>query len=376
MNKLFITGQPRSGTTLLDKILYSHENGVVGSHPFPFLFLHLKQKFLADLGLHRNFPLDHLFLEQGYRPDDFNRFLEEHKIVHHQIDKIFEMMTGYSGQYMPGFLEFVKEANYAEGKFAAVLSNLISILLEYENQPNIQFAGIKEVFCEEYIPHLLTKNYKVIVIIRDPRDMITSMIGREGRKFVGKAKPLLFILRHWRKSVSFCLNYESDSNFMFIRYEDLIQHSENTLHRISSFLSIPKFKEDHLKDEIKDQRGNIWTGNSSFGEFKGISSNSIGNFRRKLDPSTIHYIESLCLPEMTYLGYSLEYGSVVMSRDSLRDFREAYPIRNSMFNGDYSYNARNIDDELQRILYISQQPSESVIKEWFIFLKTYSKLRR
>src|SRR5687767_3134087 len=91
---LFLTGMQRSGTTLLERML-----GLL-SQPFPLLFVEAKSDFLRGLGRSGvRYPLGHLFLEDGYRPEDFHRHLEELRFDGARLQRIFEEMQGFSGQY-------------------------------------------------------------------------------------------------------------------------------------------------------------------------------------------------------------------------------------------------------------------------------------
>ena len=57
--------------------------------------------------------------------------------------------------------------------------------------------GSKEIFCEEYIPYFLSNGVKVILLIRDPRDIITSLNFGKGADFTGEIRPTLFNIRNW-----------------------------------------------------------------------------------------------------------------------------------------------------------------------------------
>src|SRR5687767_15311816 len=96
---LFVTGMPRSGTTLAEKLLSQHPAISLLSQPFPFLFLNAKRAFLTTIDRGGDpYPLGDLFAET-YAVGDFTRHLLDRQIDAHTVNAVFAAMAGYSGQY-------------------------------------------------------------------------------------------------------------------------------------------------------------------------------------------------------------------------------------------------------------------------------------
>ena len=90
INYLFVTGMIRSGTTLLEKVVNSHENINVLSQPFPLLFRDIKLKFFKKINYPcNNLPLNNLFFEEYYTQTQLNDFLLKYQIEKNDLKKIF-----------------------------------------------------------------------------------------------------------------------------------------------------------------------------------------------------------------------------------------------------------------------------------------------
>jgi len=233
---LLITGCYRSGTTLTEKLLHSHPDVCVASQPFPILYFYVKKAFLKAKGLERRYPLDHRFLEDGYSQDDFDQFLLSHELTRSDIDTVFDQLEDYKlGLWTPAVLQL--RDRISEGTFWSLFRQITRLLSEILEKPAAVVRGVKEVLCEEYIPHLLSKGAQVVVVIRDPRDMISSLDFRVRDNMTGDHRPILYSLRAWRKSVAYALACEHHGNMVWFRFEDLVTDLMPQLERLSRDLS-------------------------------------------------------------------------------------------------------------------------------------------
>ncbi|HET9225381.1 MAG TPA: hypothetical protein VFR31_01825 [Thermoanaerobaculia bacterium] len=327
MSITFLTGMQRSGTTLLERML-----GLL-SQPFPLLFVEAKRDFLRSLGRESRYPLGHLFQEEGYEQEDFDRHLAGFQLSRSRLERIFEEMEGFSGQYT----RFDRSAVIPEnppGGFAELVAGLYRAL---------GATGGKETICEEFLPGLLDRGWQCVLILRDPRDIIASLNHGRGPEFGGRIKPTLFNIRNWRKSVAYALHLEGRPGFQWLRYEDLVADP-----RALGF----------EPGEIRD-----WTGNSSHGERTGVSAESVGAWRRVLPEPVARFIEATCLPEMRLLGYPADA--------VLHGFEEPYEITREGVESDLA-NPENLEIEARR-LEILQGPWAG--RRWFLFERAQSRLR-
>ena len=97
----------------------------------------------------------------------------------------------------------------------------------------------KELVGEEFVEALLQAGFACWIVVRDPRDMITSQLYGRGRDYVGAPRPLLFLARQWRKSVAYGLAKAGHPQMRLVRFEDLFAGLDAGLGQNSSFGDSP-----------------------------------------------------------------------------------------------------------------------------------------
>lgn len=331
---LFITGMLRSGTTLLEKLINTHHPAsCILYQPCMSLFVDVKNVFLTSIG-HASelYPLGHLFCESRYNVYDFNKFLE-----------------GYRPERWPGLPEAMPSSGRVQGNFIEILPEVWNGLGCCTRSDVI---GAKEVLCEEYAPYLATGNFIVIIILRDPRDVIASMNYGDAARYVGAVRPTLYNLHNWRKSVAFALHLKEKNLARYVLYEDLVRGPANQLREIFSCLGTGSM---HLNFDVKadltNHKGEKWVGNSSFDEKPMISETSVCKYKNILPQMLIDYIEAICYPEMVALGYQPELSTEKLKKNFERiisNFREPLAINHTALPADYSTVAVNIAKENKR----------------------------
>jgi hypothetical protein len=373
MENLFLTGIYRSGTTLLDKVLHNHPQVSIFSQPFSSLYVNVKRQFLAKKGFDIIYPIGPDFMDTSNSIKEFSDYLELHTITPTELDVVFEGIKKNKGHLAANAEEF--RSSVREGKFTDVFEGLLALIHTRFPKTGVQCLGVKEILCEEFIPGLLRKNIKSIIIIRDPRDIICSLNHGNGVEFTGDIRPLLYSIRLWRKSVAYAINNKDVSDFIFLRYEDLVLDTAATLNKITSFLNISPYKKEEYCQPLKDQNESIWKGNSSFGNYDQINSGSIGKYKKLLTEATVKYIESVCFPEMKYLGYLFEYNDHDLNR--IRSYKEPYLISRGNFSPDFSSNSENISMEMRRINSLKEDSTSKEEQEkLFLFPEVYKELKR
>jgi hypothetical protein len=372
---LLVTGCYRSGTTVLEKLLHAHQQLTVASQPYPVLYFFTKGIFLEERGLERRYPLDHLFLEEGYSSDDFHHFLDRRVLTSKEIAQFFAEMERYAeGLWTPEMLRLRDRVE--PGTFLEVSDQLRAGIAETFPKSGVRYVGSKEVLVEEFVPYLIDRGVRVVLSLRDPRSMIASLNFRARENLTGANRPLLFSLRAWRKSVAIALAFESHSGFQWLRYEDLVRGPALVLQRITSCLEISPHPSRVFHDEIRDQWGRPWQGNSSFGDTRGVSIEFLETYRELLLPEVIAYVETVCEPEMRALGYQFHaidrFDEAVLWR-----YRDPFDSIHGKFPVDYSSDPVRVARECERraLLSATAQPlSEAQACRWFIHPRAYTKL--
>ncbi len=332
----------RSGTTLLEKLLCNHNQLSVLSQPIPLLFVDIKKRFLNSIGIDKYYVLNDSINNKDYDPEAFNSFINNFKYSKEEAETIFYRMTKYSGQQTQ---IGIPSWNFENSNF---LNLFLQVNKNFAHNKNARHFGSKEILCEEFSSFFINNDIKVIIIVRDPRDVLASANYPNSVKFVGQKKPSLFVLRSWRKSIDFIKAFKSNTNLLYLRYEDLVVKTDETLRSITSFLGVDSFVPNTFNKGILDQNGNIWKANSSNNlNSINISSNSIGKYKKKLSISEIAYAEAICFDEMEYFNYD-----VTINRNDrtevIKNFID-FDIQNQTdLPSDYSSSDENINFEISR----------------------------
>lgn len=352
---LFITGMLRSGTTLLEKIINTfHPSSCIHYQPCMGLFVETKNAFLTSLGLPpEKYPLGHLFCESRFNRHTFNAFLEN-----------------YRPASFPGLPEGLAENKYNKN-FAGILPAIWSTLA-----PNTghELLGAKEVLCEEYTPYLAENGYKIIFVIRDPRDVIASMNCGKGAQHVGAIRPTLYNLRIWRKSVAYALHLSELQKALYLKYEDLVNNPQLIIKRIMSWLGVNNPNMNPY-EKLHDQNGEQWKGNSSFSNDSTISNKSVERYKELLPTSLIDYINSVCSIEMNTLKYISQDMNFNRLSQLIINYKEAYNIIHTKLPSNYSTDSVNINNELFRLQMIcnNEKNNDRFISKYFLFKNVYEK---
>lgn len=340
MNRTFITGMGRSGTTLLDKLLSNHENIEILSQPFPLLFTEAKKVFLKQNGIEKYYVLNDNVFDGDYKLEDFNAFLDTYEISYQTVKQLFEKMKNYSGQMTKVSFSLPQKENYT---FLEVVDLILKNNLA---KKDVDFFGAKEIMCEEFIPYLVQNGTKIIVIVRDPRDVVASVNYPQKEKYLGNKKPTLFVLKGWRRTIDYIKNLEDSKNIIYIKYEDLVTAPYEILNKITDFLGTTPFKKNHFEKGIYDRNGELWKANTSFDtKTSFISSKSVGGYRNVLSDDEINYIESICKSEMELMGYNFD---TQPNKGIIKTFKDFGVEASEHLDKEFSSLKENIEQEIKR----------------------------
>lgn len=366
MQPCFITGMPRVGSTLVDKMLSLTSEATICSQPLPLLFVALKSEFLRRrTGSAPAFPLDDMFLATSYPPDALTKFLDEHQISAEAARSIADQMVAYSGQKTKPSDPYFFLRNYEPSSLDVFVRRYLHGL----GNGQAQLQGLKEIFCEEYAPYLLDHGWKVVCLLRDPRDIIASLNYGRGKEYGGKPKPLLFNLRTWRKSVAIALALENHPRFLSCRYERFVTAPSESLADMTRFLGLSPIPDTLWRKGIKDQQGKAWRSNSSHASSSCISPTSVGKYREFLSPAVDAFVQACCWPEMRLLGYNLSLRADALE-DALARFREDSPLERPQLT-EYRWSAARLDEERQRLALLFQGRHQP---EFFPFRAAFDRL--
>ena len=371
MDHLFVTGPFRCGTTLVDKLLHAHPSLSVSSQPCPMLWSSVKAAFLAAIGKQSAYPLGHLFGDDADDRQEFLEYLGTDSAVSAAVTaQVSQAINSTANDNVCTAARAVQESI---GRPFIDAARRVWYQLAAANG-DVSLSGSKEIVCDEYIPYLLRSSVRCICVVRDPRDMLTSMTCGRAEQFIGKVRPTLFPLLVWRKTIAFILEHQGMPGFHWLRYEDLVERPVEILNNVFRFLGVDPCADRIVGWNVIDQQGQNWAGNSAFGDLQGISTAPAGRFVQSLNETTIRYVETVCGPEMAVMGYSDAWSG---DAAPIRNFKEPIPVTHRALPNDYSTRCEQVDAELHRLELLkgSDRPSVADQQRWFIFQAAYNALR-
>lgn len=346
---LFVTGMQRSGTTLAARLLAALPGRCVLPQPLPLLFSRAKGEFLAGRDVREAYPLGDLFLERRYAPEEWREFLDSWQPSRGALEHCFRDLAVYSGQYTrfaPSVVERALDRLPGRG-FVETVESLLRAL-DGEGATGL---GAKEVSCEEYVPALLAHGWDVLVVVRDPRDVLASLNLGRGREHAGRLKPTLFNLRQWRKSVAHVLAFDGAPGFHWARFEDVLREPRG-IHPLASAAAL-----------------GAWRGNSSFGEREGLDERAVGA-GHELPPEVACYVEACCLPELRALGYPAAM-AMEEALARVQQFDDPYPLERPELAA-YRDPARGEEEAARLRLVLSPTGVDSAA--YFLFPRAHGRL--
>lgn len=306
---IFITGMMRSGTTLLQKAMNQHPDISISYQEKTEQIFSIIKRFHQSIGVEKYHLLSHYSKNNDYPLKDLISWLHN--------------------------------------------NNIIS---EFETKSNPQFNGVKEVLSEELLPYFTQKKVKCFNIVRDPRDVITSMSFGSGFEHTGLERPVLFDLKNWRKSVLISKILEESDFLLTIKLEDLLTDPNTVMDNVYDFLGVESLDFKNLTQQLEQSS---WKGNSSFGDKKVFDTSVVGNYKNVLPDFVIQYIEAICHKEMDIMGY--EHQKAVINTSVISNYIDPFEIKRIEFDKGYSSLKSNIQYELER----SKLNLETIINQEF-----------
>jgi hypothetical protein len=252
---MYVVGFPRSGTTLLAAMLDRHSKICVPP----------ESRFYEEIDWNTSEKNRFIQLSNSIRLKDFS--LDEN-----ELSTISKIPNKY--QAFRAILEVAKE------KLA------------------------KEFICEKspihmnYISELIKndKDAKIVVIVRDPRDVILSL------KKVDWAHSSVF--RHsceWKYRINKMRQIKSQ-NILVIKYEELINNTEVSLKKVMHFLDI-EFEKEQLVSKVKSNTFKDWESSWKGNVNKEVIKNNSGKWKAELTKNEVNVIESILQNEMLTYNY-------------------------------------------------------------------------
>lgn len=295
--KLFIFGMYRSGTTIIARSLASESNIAFASDPIRPFFNHYRtkiQKKIGDYNIEKsNRPLgDYFKNNKTYLKYLINSSFSE-SISSNELFNIRDQVIKQGSEYSPKFVDNLKKLSKINStKYSDEIKLYLDLILSTYGSSKTTFVGLKEVWSIEMafpILNLLGSKAKILVILRDPLDIVASSMS-------GPANySILSLARQWRKQVVFYKYLKNifPNSVELLNYEDFCLEPAITLKAIlKNFDKDSKLFSSSILQPIDDY-GNTWIKNSSYLDKKNsqnIDKKSIGKYKNILNKSEIDWI--------------------------------------------------------------------------------------
>lgn len=206
---------------------------------------------------------------------------------------------------LAGHYHRLKGATYRE-----MFANLLEIVADARQCRDRRWIGFHEPWTIDLYPALARAfpESRVLIVFRDPRAVVSSMLGVE-RIDPSQVAQVLSYVRHWRKYAAMTLQL---LNMPFLRgrlhvtaHDLILVKPRPTIEAMCAAFDVA-FDERMLdtNNYFDYATGAVWSGNSSFEQrTEGISAHRALRWRKSLPDVTLQAIEYLCAPELTLLGY-------------------------------------------------------------------------
>ena len=306
----FLMATERSGGNLLTKILDSH-NQVCGPTP---------SHLIRVMSLNR--------LAYG----DFHSDKNWEMLLNDIVDVMSHQLGKWVSSFNVGLLsELVSERS---------LSEVIKVIYELEtSKNNKKKVFIKESHLYKFIPFLL-ENFpeaKFVYLVRDPRDMALSWKKSYNTHHKGGVMGASEVWKQDQEMGLLNFGYLYDTGrTCLVKYEDILQCPEATIHRICDHLTLEYDPEMLGFYNGKTVRKNAERLSSWSNTTQPLMKNNLGKYKNELSRHEIEYIESFCAEEMKILGYQPDY--TIRELDEIRAFakttEELVLNRNEVVNKD------------------------------------------
>jgi len=288
---IFVVGNSRSGTTMLNLILGKHSD-IFALHELHFIESLISPEQILS----------------GYVPSR-----EEAETI------------------LSTLLRSQRERPYSNSDLSKYLSEAVSILNNCGN--NLTSMEIfscfctyetkkhgKKIACEQtpkniyYVNEILKTlpNTKFINMYRDPRDIMLSQKRKWRRRFLGAKQVPLFretfrswlnyhpiiMAKLWNSAINKSLEFSDENHFLNVKFEDLLNNSESQIQRICQFINI-----DYQEEMQKVPHEGSSSGVDKINKI-GIDKSKQANWDNGgLNNGEIGICQSICDTNMLKLGY-------------------------------------------------------------------------
>ena len=278
ISPVFITGNYRSGTTLVTQLIKAHPKFFITYDSVHFMRFCYGKYNVSNGNI------------------DYHKLLEDmNKRLNVRLERKIDLSN------LSRRLEGMGSVDYA------VIYNELMVYLMFESNRQLRW-GEKENVCWGGISAFLKMfpKGKAIHVIRDPRDVLLSFkkfTYEPGLRYMDAVFTCL-------GSMQSALEYKklfSENNYMIIRFESVLESPESFSKELCDFLEVPYDTKMLDTKHYTDKTGKPWKANTSlYDNIPGISKRAIGRYKEYLSNAEIFIVETVNRCVMQHFDYELE----------------------------------------------------------------------
>lgn len=381
MGYLFTSGTARGGTNLRAQILNAHPEIAVASDPFLPIFRHFRNAVVA----HSGDPEAQAALDPDSHLDDYYFSPVKQRIM--QYVQEGDLGLSFDLQAWPRLrpmlaqraalasADLVPHLDRLPGKtFAEVFHNAVGLIADARGARSKRWVGFNDNWAVEFFAPLARAfpHARFIIHLRDPRAMVDASLRTEADPL--RVPHVLSLARHWRKYLSFTLQYSQDPLFagrLYVsRYEDVVTDPERCVREMTEFLGV------EFDPAMLDVRNYYTATREPWSVSWEIYHDSVEVWRQMLPTPIVEVVDFVCSPDMTAMGYDTITDGEVLSGEALaflvKDSRECLGWRT-----DFQQLEGDVGLELFRkaLLRTDPVPDNGVVERCFLFTRVFHRLR-
>jgi hypothetical protein len=324
-NRIFIGGHRKSGTTLALALLDGH----------PDLFI-----YPYETHFWYSFYPVYIDILYDYK-DQLKRFEYIFEDLKHIIKKWMKFEEKDLRMDYETFFKVFKsciEERTIKGFFNA-MCRAVRMLLPDENYNNHKFIVTKDTHSEIHANEIfkLYPKAKFINIVRDPRDNCATILNGWDKHYKNQYDSKERLFRDVLDRGSLCADIALandiiyEDKYLLIKYEDLVEKTEETMKKIAQFIGIDETKLNLTPTFC----GVKWKGNTFTNkQYEGISNRRIRIYDKALTKNQIKIIEYYFKLTMPPLGYKADY-TYFETIDAVREHYKWFNTNQLYSNKDY-----------------------------------------
>jgi len=280
-NYFVVVGLPRSGTSLIQKFLNYQKNITCYYQPFSHLYLKILSEFFKIKKISKKnikYPANSILINKKLKKE-FNEYIKNYKI-NFESKNFFLNSKNKIKPCTDLKVKNIQKNELFSNFFKKTLSNNSSDL----------FVGTKEIFAEDFIDNHINSNVKVIGILRNPYDVIYSILKDKKQKFIkNKRYNITFLIKRWVKCQKLFRFYTKKKNFLYIDFDKIILNKDKELNNLINFIKGTKSNKKNYIEKFK------FNNSSNFKNLKIFDPRVIGLGKKNLEQNVKNKISKYIL---------------------------------------------------------------------------------